>query len=244
MMSRYLRAGMFVLLAIVASPLIASAQMSSPNYSIDEVFIGSGGELEACSDSYCTQQSAGGTGGQAESDGYGIMAGFSTPDEPTLSLAVTNNIIDLGLLNETTTAAASANFTVSNYLSNGYIVRVSGPPPTNATGSGSRSLTALSSPNPAIPGTEQFGINLVANSDPGIGMNPVQQPDSSFAYGTPTIAYDQEDNFKYEDGDIIAESLSESGQTDYTMSIIANVGPTTAGGRYRTVLVIQAIAVF
>lgn len=244
MYSRVVRAGLGIFVVLLLMPVIAHAQHISPNYEIDEVFIGSGGELEACSDEYCSQQSAGGTGGQASSDNYGILAGFGSPDEPTLSLVVSNNIIDLGVLNTSSTGAASANFTVSNYLSDGYVVRVLGSSPTNVSGSGTHSLATLNSPNPSQPGTEQFGINLVANTTPGIGANPIQQPDADFSHGAPAVGYDQEDYYKYIDGDIIAESDQESGQTDFTMSIIANIATTTPGGRYRTVLVVQAIAVF
>ncbi len=245
MKSSLIRAGFGVFIALLSIPAIASAQLASPNYSVDEIFMGSGGELEACSDSFCSQQSVGGTGGEASSENYGIMAGFGTPDEPTLSLVVNGNTnIDLGVLNETSTAAASTGFTVASYLSEGYVVRVHGSPPTNVSGQRSHALTAISGASESVPGTEQFGINLVANSNPGIGTNPVQQPDNSFSYGLPSTGYDQVNYFKYVDGDIIAESNEESGQTDYTMSIIANKATSTPGGRYRTVLVIQAVATF
>lgn len=234
-----------VAVAIVALPVVAFAQHTSPNYEVDEIFIGSGGELEMCSDGYCAQGSAGGTGGQASSNKYGIMAGFGSPDEPTLSVAITGNtLIDLGVLSISGTSASSTSFTVASYLSDGYVVRVLGSPPKNETGNGSRPLTALNAPNESVPGTEQFGINLVVNTNPGIGVNPVQEPDSSFSYGVPEIGYDQPDYFKYVDGDVIAKSAEESGQTSYTMSIIANIGTSTPGGRYRTTLVIQAIATF
>ncbi len=239
-----IRAGVVVAVAVLALPAVALAQHTSPNFEIDEIFIGSGGELEACSAGYCSQQSAGGTGGQASGNNYGIMAGFGAPDEPTLSVAITGStLIDLGVLNVSGTAAASTGFTVASYLSDGYVVRVLGTPPRNVSGT-THTLTALNAPNESTPGTEQFGINLVANSNPGIGASPVQQPDSSFSYGIPSIGYDQADYFKYVDGDIIAESTEESGQTDYTMSIIANIATSTRGGRYQTVLVIQAIATF
>lgn len=244
MISRILRAGVFVLFAVMALPAVAYAQMSSPSYNIDEVFIGSGGELEACGTVYCAQQSAGGTGGESSSSHYGIMAGFGSPDEPTLSVIVNGGLVDLGVLNVSSTAAASIGFSVSNYLTDGYAVKISGSPPTSISGASTEVLTPLNSPNPSTAGQEQFGINLVANSEPGIGVNPVQQPDSSFAYGEPSIGYDQEDYFKYVDGDIIAESKQGTGQTDYTMSIIANIAATTPAGRYKTVLVVQAIATF
>src|SRR5690606_14858361 len=55
MLSRLVRAGVFTVLAILLLPVVAHAQLSSPNYNVDEVFIGSGGELELCSDDYCAQ---------------------------------------------------------------------------------------------------------------------------------------------------------------------------------------------
>lgn len=245
MVTRFLRAGIVLLLVVCALPAVAHAQLSSPGYHVDEIFVGSGGELELCGDEYCAYGSAGGTGGEASSDGYGIMAGFGSPDEPTLSLAVTGNtLIDLGVLNVSGTAAASTSFTVASYLSNGYVVRIMGSPPTNVSGAGTHSLTPLNAPNESQPGTEQFGLNLVANSNPGIGASPVQQPDNSFSYGVPEIGYDQENHFKYVDGDVVAKSTEASGQTDFTASIIANIATSTPGGRYRTTLVIQAIATF
>lgn len=243
MISRFIRAIVVVALAVMAMPALAYAQLESPNYSLEEMMIGTGGDPELCSDSFCAQQSAGSlVGGNASSNGYGIQAGFGNSDEPTLVVAVTNNFVDLGVLNTSSPAAASANFSTSSYLSNGYVVRVHGNPPSNS--SGGHTLDAMDGAGGSVPGVEQFGINLVANSTPGIGANPVQVPDSSFSYGAPTIAYGQEDVFKYEDGDIIAESTTETGQTNYTMSIIANVANSTPGGRYRTVLVVQAIAMF
>ncbi len=229
-------------LTLLAVPAVANAQLSSPNYSIDEVMLGTGGDPELCSTSYCAQQSTGGTSGQVGSTNYLAQAGFGTPGEPTLAVTVSNNIVDLGVLNTSSPAAASANFTVSSYLSGGYIVRIHGIPPTN--NSGNHSLDAMDGAGGSVPGVEQFGINLVTNSTPGIGASPVQYPDSSFSYGAPTTSYGQADVFKFENGDIVAESDQESGQTQYTMSIIANVATSTPGGRYATTLVVQAIATF
>lgn len=244
MVSKLWRAGLLVVLGVLAVPAIASAQLTSPNYEIDEVFIGNGGELEACGTAYCAEQSAGGIGGESSSANFGAQAGFGTPGEPTLSVTVSNYNVDMGVLSSSSTSAASANFSVANYLSEGYVVRIFGNTPTNTTGPGTHSLTPLNSPNPSQIGVEQFGINLVANSTPGIGANPVQVPDNNFSYGIPAVGYDQEDYFKYVNGDIIAESDQETGQTDYTMSIISNISTSTPGGRYQTILVVQAVAVF
>lgn len=241
--SRIVRAGVVLFLAIIMWPAVAFAQQTSPNYEIDEVFIGGGGQLDACSTNFCSDQSVGGTAvGNSSSANFQSDAGFGSPDTPYLEVDVTNYLVDLGVLNTSSTSAASANFSVRNYLSNGYIVRIYGDSPTNVTGPGTTSLTALNSPSLSQPGTEQFGINLVANTTPGIGVNPVQ--DSEFASGEAAPGYDTPDYFKYLDGDIIALSDIESGQTAYTMSIIANIATSTAGGQYKTTLVVQVIASF
>lgn len=244
MNSRFLRVGLATIVIALLVPAVAQAQHTSPNYEIDEIFLGQGGELDACGTAFCADQSLGGISTNASSPNYILGGGFGSPGDPAISIVVSNNIVDLGVLNESTTAAASANFEVSAYLVDGYIVRVEGEPPTNTTGPGTHNLTPLNSPNPSSIGTEQFGINLVANTTPGIGANPVQYPDDTFSYGEPEVGYDQEDYFKYVDGDIIAFSDVETGQTIFTMSIMANIATSTPGGRYQTVLVLQAIATF
>lgn len=244
MYSRLLRAGLFLGLAVLAMPAVAFAQYTTPNYQIDEIFIGQGGELDACSGNYCADQSLGGTSGNVSSPNYILEGGFGTPGEPSISMVVSNTTIDLGVLNTSSTAAASANFEVSSYLTSGYIVRVHGNPPQNISPPATYTLTALNSPTQSDPGNEQFGINLVANTNPGIGANPTQYPDQTFSYGEPEVGYDQEDYFKYVNGDVIAKSEVETGQTHYTMSIMANIATPTPGGQYRTVLVLQVIATF
>lgn len=239
-----LRLGVVTALLLLSVPAFAHAQFTSTNYQIEEIFIGQGGELDACGTTYCADQSLGGTAGTTEGTAYGAQAGFGTPSEPTLEVAVSNNVVDLGVLNSSTTSAASANFSVMNYLSSGYIVKIYGDSPTNISDPGSHSLTALNSPSASSPGTEQFGINLVSNTTPGIGANPSQVPDTTFSFGEASAGYDTSDYFKYVDGDTIAESINESGETDYTISIIANVTTNTPGGQYVTTLVIQAISTF
>ncbi|MDQ3123549.1 MAG: hypothetical protein M3Q14_02615 [bacterium] len=245
MKSRVLRAGLVLVLAALLAPAAVSAQFESTNYEINEVLIGTGGEIDACGTAYCADQSAGSLGvGNANSTNYRADTGYFTEADEQLEVTVTNTNIDLGVLNTSGTAAQSANFSVKNYLSSGYIVKVYGDTPTNYTGPGTHALTALNSPSASAIGTEQFGINLVSNTTPGIGTNPQQIPDSSFSYGQASVGYNTADTFKYIDGDTIAQSNQATGQTNYTMSIIANVATSTPGGQYVTTLVIQVIATF
>ena len=83
-------------------------------------------------------------------------------------------------------------------------------------------------------GTEQFGMNLVANTAPvAQGADPVTQPDSTFAYGEAATGYGTADTYQYNAGDIIARSITRGwGQTDFTISYLMNVTSITSAGQY------------
>ncbi len=134
----------------------------------------------------------------------------------------------MGVVSPHTTGTANDTIKVLSYLSSGYVLQIVGTPPSQGT----HTLTALTTPSTSQPGTEQFGMNLAANTTPAIGANPVQVPSSAFAFGYATTNYDQADLFTYNNNDIIAKSNSSSGETDYTLSIIMNVSSVTPGGQY------------
>ena len=80
---------------LVLAPAIVLAntvpQASSSNYRVNEIFFGSGGNLRACSSTYCSKQAAGETGvGNTSSNGYQANAGFNTDRQPWLQFTVTN----------------------------------------------------------------------------------------------------------------------------------------------------------
>jgi hypothetical protein len=220
---------------VSALPSLAwAAQSTSPNYSVDQVFFGSGGELNACSTSFCSKQSAGETSvGNTSSTNFQAQAGFNTNRSESLTFVVTNANINLGTLLPGTTYTASATFSVKTYLSNGYQVRTISPPPSN----GAHNLNTTASAVISNPNSEQFGINLVANSTAcgapvNFGAGPIQIPDASFSFGAAAAGYDTCGRFKYGVGDVIASSARSSGETDYTMSYIFNTSNVTPAGTY------------
>jgi hypothetical protein len=222
----------------------AFAQSSSLNYKVDESFFGSGGELDASSNNYRAKQSAGETAvGNASSAHYQFQGGFNTTDVPLLEFAVDGGTYDLGILDGSITGQAAANFSVRNYLSNGYIVTVRGSTPTTSAGSG-HALPGLASPTGSSPGTEQFGVNLATNTNPPIGNEPVQIPDNTYSYGSATADYASPNLFKFVDGDTIAFSPKSSGQTNYSLSMMANVARTTPAGQYGGTINIQVVPTF
>ncbi len=227
------------------SPLGYAAQSSSTNYSVDEVFFGAGGELNACSTAYCSKQAIGEMGvGRSTSTNYAMQSGFNTFRSPSLTFVVNGTTTDLGTLSTLSTARTTATFSVKSYLAGGYVVQTVSDPP-SSTGLNAHTLANLTSPTTQQPGTEQFGINLVANNSPVLfGANPAQIPDSSFSFGTAASGYDTVNHFKYVKGDTVAQSTRSSGQTDYTISYIYNISSLTPSGQYNFGHVLVATSTF
>jgi hypothetical protein len=212
------------------TPVFAQ-QSSSSSYQVNEVFFGTGGELNACSGSYCSKQSAGElTVGNTKGNQFQAQAGFNTDRTPWLEVDVTKAAVDLGVISPTSTGSDYASFSVKSYLAQGYVVQITGPAPTNA----SHEVTRLATPTAVNPGTEQFGLNLRDNTTPNIGAEPVQRPDATFSFGTYAAGYNTADQFKYAPDDVIAQSTKSSGYTDYTITYIMNVSAVTPGGTYTT----------
>lgn len=170
------------------------------------------------------------------------QAGFNTDRQPLLEMSVGSGAVTLGDMTPSITRSGTSTFSVRTYLASGYNVIVAGSAPTNKAKS--KTLTNLVSPTTSTVGTEQFGINLVANTSPVVGANPVQYPDATFGFGTAASGYGTANSFKYVNGDVIAQSSKSSGRTDYTMSIIQNISASTPGGSYAGHLDVIAVPTF
>ena len=97
--------------------------------------------------------------------------------------------------------------------------------------------------------TEQFGMNLVANTTicgapANFGSSPQQIPSPTFGFGQAASGYNTCGLFQYNNGDTIAQSTKSSGETDYTISYIFNVTPVTPGGTYTFYQVLVATSTF
>lgn len=240
---------LFIAIAILAAVLhtgsVIAQQAASSTYSVDEVFFGTGGELDACSTSYCSKQSAGElAAGETNSANYSAQAGFNTNREEYLEFIVTNSGTDLGILSVSSAATATGAFSVKSYLSSGYVVTTASDPPRN-NGPSPHTFISLGAPAVSSPGTEQFGINLVANTSPTIvGADPAQIPDNTFSFGTAATGYNTANQYKYIKGDVVAQSLKSSGQTNYTVSYLFNISTATPAGQYTFNHVLVATSTF
>lgn len=226
-------------------PLASAQQSSSTNYSVNEVFFGSGGDLNDCSANYCAKNSVGELNvGKASSANYSQQAGFNQERDPSLTLSVMGGVTDLGVLSTGSAKTTTSTFSIKSYLASGYSAQIVGAPPTNSLPTHPQ-LHALTTPTASSAGTEQFGINLVANTSPTtFGSAPVQVPDSTFSFGTAASGYNTANLYKYNSGDVIASSSQSSGETDYTISYIFNIGSLTPAGIYVYNGVIVATSTF
>lgn len=235
---------------LFSAPAVFAAQSSSAGYQVNEVQFGSGGTLNTTSPHYQSQQSLGATSGDAASSAhYGAQAGFLTGRDPFLEMVVNPATINLGTLSSVSAATGFATFHIRAYLDSGYTVLSMNNPPTNEEGA---PLNALSSPTVSTPGTEQFGINLVQNltscTNPApvnFGADPVLVPSSTFANGQASTGYNTCGLFKYNKGDVIAQSGSNGwGETDYTISYLVNINSVSKAGAYNMTQDLVVVATF
>lgn len=231
------------LLVLSLVPTVHAAQSSSPNYQVNEVFFGNGGELNACSSNFCAKESLGETAvGKSSSPNYQSFAGFNSDRNPSLTFIVPSQLVNFGVQTPGSTSTATATFSVKSYLTSGYVVQTVGAGLKNA----GYTLHNMSTTGASDNTSEQFGINLVANTSPSItgSADPGQSPDATFGFGIAAPGYDTANQFTYNDGDIIAKSLKSSGTTNYTISYILNTTHLTPGGTYTFNQVLVATATY
>ena len=224
-------AGLVLFIALIGGVgvLTHSAQaetLVSPSYQITESQFGTGSSLESCSTEYCARVTIGddSNASSATSAEFG-KANYS---EPLLEMIIESSSSNLGDLSTERTGTKVMNEKIRNYLSGGYMLQIIGDPPKYQDHMLSTSNTIIES----LPGTEQFGINVVKNTIPQVGENPVLQP--SGGDGTSLIAagYNTPNVYKYVNGDTIASSQENNGGADLTISMIVNISNSTPAGQY------------
>ncbi|MGK2896050.1 MAG: hypothetical protein ACSLEY_00395 [Candidatus Saccharimonadales bacterium] len=207
---------------------VLATTSSSTNYQATEMEFNAGAQQEGCSTNYCTKVSIGDMTVQQSNSPSTAAFGTISSNEPLLEVIVDQGESNLGVLTAEHAATKTMVIHIRNYLSAGYVLQITGTPPKY----GSHTLSTPSTPTASIPGTEQFGINAVANTLPNVGADPVQSPSSEFSYGVVDNEYATTNMFKYESGDVVARSQTASGQTSYTVSMIMNISNSTPAGHY------------
>lgn len=212
---------------VSSTPTVNAEPLKSPNYRFDESTLGGGGLVQSNSAHYQVNSATGDTAvGNSASGNYQVEAGSKTTNDPTLSFTVIDADVDFGNFTSSSASVTTASFSVSNYTSYGYVVQILGNAPSN----GNHTITTMNTAGPSQPGSEQFGINLVANTTPvSVGANP---NNGQFGQGHAAPHYATSNQYRYVSGETIASSPKTSGATIYTISYLVNVASLTPGGKY------------
>lgn len=148
---------------------------------------------------------------------------------------VTGVQIDIGELQKSLTATATMQFSGGTNDPTGYTTYLNGFTMT----SGNNIITPLSGGSASITGTAQFGLNLRANSNPSVGIDPFG-PGSS----APTAGYNTPNMYRFVSGDAITNSSVSTDFKVFTASFIVNVPPDQTPGIYATTMTYTAVASF
>jgi len=215
-----------VLIAVSGTTSAMAVTSSSENYQVTETQFGS--TQQSCSGQYCAQASIGDvTNGAAMGSSTASFEDIVN-NEPSLDVIIDVGESNLGVLTTETTATKTTTVRVRSYLTGGYILQIIGEPPKF----NGHTLSASTAPIASLPGTEQFGINVAANTTPGVGAEPLQVPADQEVFGVVDENYRTPNMFKYESEDVIARGVTDSGRTDYTVSMIVNIANGTPAGHY------------
>jgi hypothetical protein len=139
-----------------------------------------------------------------------------------------NNYTDMGQLDSKSTLVAQSQMAVGTNASGGFAITANGTP----MSAGTSVIDSPSEPTKSTPGTNQFGINLVANDAPAVGSNP----EGTWANAVPSPDYSVPNQYKYVPGDIVAYSPNVSLMKKFTVSYIVNSSEDLRAGVYSTTI--------
>jgi len=222
-----------ILIVGCLAPAVIKADTQSTNYIIWADVFNSGGTEGSASTNYSLSDSVGEgmiLSPTSTSANYGLKVGFREmyPDN-YLTFSLSAGSLDLGTLSSAVARTASHTMLVDTNAAHGYSVVVSGA----TLAKGTDTIDAIGGTEAASnAGSEQFGINLVANTSPSVGANP----SGTAPIGSVASHYGVANKFAFQTGDEIALAASLVNQTVFTVSYIANISSTSVSGAYTTSL--------
>lgn len=139
-----------------------------------------------------------------------------------------NYYTDMGELDAESTLTAQSQMAVGTNASGGFSITANGFP----MSAGTNVIDSPTIPTESKKGTNQFGINLVANDAPVVGGNP----EGEWANAVAAIDYSQPNRYKYVSGDEIAFSPNVSLMRKFTVSYVLNSSEDLRAGIYSTTI--------
>ena len=143
--------------------------------------------------------------------------------------------INLGNLLSSATSSAQSQLVTATNAQNGLVLSYTGSTMT----SGNNIINAISPRDVSRPGASQFGLNMVANTTPSIGVNP-QGPGS----GVPTAGYNQPNFYQFVSGDTLVTTTTADDFREFTASYIVNRTSNQTVGVYVATITYVCLANF
>ncbi len=153
---------------------------------------------------------------------------FCLAEQVSYNCTDTNEVhySDMGQLDPGSTLTAQSQMAVGTNASSGFVIIANGAP----LSAGTNVIESPDLPSPSLPGQNQFGINLVENTQPAIGANP----EGEWANAVVEADYASPDFYKFQDGDVVASSPNVSLMKKFTVSYVLNSSPSLRAGVYTT----------
>ena len=145
------------------------------------------------------------------------------------------NYVNFGNLSDTSTASGTTQMLTATNAGNGFSITVNG----TTMISGTNAITGMSAADVSRPGTSQFGMNLVANTTPSVGVNP-----QGGGGAAPAAGYGVSNFYKFIPGDIVASYNNSDLYKKFTTSYIVNIPKGQAVGVYVSTLTYICTASF
>lgn len=139
-----------------------------------------------------------------------------------------NYYTDMGELSVKETLVAQSQMAVGTNASGGFAITANGIP----MSAGTSVIDSPTTPTESKKGTNQFGMNLVANDAPAVG----EDPEGAWANAVASPDYSVPDHYKFVSGDVIAYSPNVSLMKKFTVSYIVNSSDNLKAGVYTTTI--------
>jgi len=148
---------------------------------------------------------------------------------------VAGSTVDFGSFSSSAASTGTSVMAAATNADSGYSITVNGATLT----SGGDTISALASQTASSPGTEQFGLNLVANTVPTVGANV-----SGTGTGTATATYGTTNQFRFVTGDSVGSASQSTNANAFTVSYLVNIGGATEPGTYTATMTYICTATF
>jgi hypothetical protein len=172
----------------------------------------------------------------------GATIGVNGSSVPDCATATSGAISFNQLFSPVDTAVSTSQMAASTNAGFGYVITVNGP--TLTSGSNTIAPMTVAASAASTRGTARFGLNLKANttasSTLATGTEVAPATNGTNYKGESSSGYDTIDTFKFNTGDVVADSFNGgAGGTDaqiFTATYIANVPGNQPAGTYTTTL--------